>query len=198
MAVSYSDTPVRPVGGRLVLDFLNTADWSEACEVIDEKLTYPSDVTKWTDALGISRAVTDGRAHDLDTLRHLRTELRDIFLSVVKGSAPEPSSVHRVNDLLKSMTNRAELIRFSKQPWLVIESQLIDAILTSAKAVLIDPREISRVRMCSGPDCGWMYLDESRNQSRKWCMMQTCGNRAKARRFYANKTSESWAKRTKT
>ena len=194
--MSYADTPVRPVGGRLVLDFFNTADWSDDGEVIDEKLASLDDVTRWIDALGISAAVTDGRAHDLGALRSLRAELRALFLSAVKGSTPDRQVIDQVNDLLASTTQSSQLIRFTEKPWLVIESRLIDIILTSAKAVLSDPREIRRVSMCAGSDCGWLYIDESRNQKRKWCMMQTCGNRAKARRFYANKTSETAPQKT--
>lgn len=194
--MSYADTPVRPVGGRLVLDFLNTADWSDEGAVIDEKLESLEDVARWTKALGISDAVTDGRAHDLAALRTLRTELRVLFLSAVNGTAPEQHVIDQINDLLASTKQASQLIRFTKQPWLVIESQLVDLVLTSAKAVLSDPREIGRVSICSGSDCGWLYLDESRNQKRKWCMMQTCGNRAKARRFYANKISKAAPQKT--
>ncbi len=194
--MSYADTPVRPVGGRLALDFLNTADWSDEGEVIDEKLESLDDVARWTEALGIADAVTDGRAHDLATLRMLRAELRELFLAAVQGSAPDRRVIDQVNDLLASTKQTSKLVRFTKKPWLVIESQLVDMVLTSAKAVLSDPREIGRVSVCSGSDCGWLYLDESRNQKRKWCMMQTCGNRAKARRFYANKTSETAPQKT--
>ncbi|MEM7213040.1 MAG: CGNR zinc finger domain-containing protein, partial [Pseudomonadota bacterium] len=181
----------RAVGARLVLDFLNTADWSEEGEVIDEKLASLADVMRWTDALGISRAITDGRAHDLTALRHLRAELRELCLSVLRGSPPDPEVIGQLNELLNSTADASQIVRFTRRPWLVVESRLIDAILTSAKAVLTDPREIGRINMCQGTDCGWFYLDESRNQQRKWCMMQTCGNRAKARRFYANKTSQA-------
>ncbi len=189
--MSYADTPVRPVGGRLALDFLNTADWSDEGEVVDEKLESLDDVARWTEALGIADAVTDGRAHDLATLRMLRAELRELFLAAVQGSAPDRRVIDQVNDLLASTKQTSKLIRFTKNPWLVIESQLVDMVLTSAKAVLSDPREIGRVSMCTGSDCGWLYIDESRNRKRKWCMMQTCGNRAKARRFYANKTAKT-------
>jgi predicted RNA-binding Zn ribbon-like protein len=40
------------------------------------------------------------------------------------------------------------------------------------------------VRECSGDTCGWLFVDTSRNHSRRWCDMEDCGNRAKARRHY--------------
>lgn len=191
--MSYANTPVRAVGGRLVLDFLNTADWSDDGTVIHEKLCNIADITRWTDALDITRSLTDGCTHDLDALRHLRLELRRIFRSVLNGDAPDPRAIDQLNEIFASGTAAPRMTRLTERPWMIVESRLIDVILTSAKAVFFDPREIQRVNMCSGTDCGWLYIDESRNQQRKWCMMQTCGNRAKARRFYANKTSHTQA-----
>jgi len=43
---------------------------------------------------------------------------------------------------------------------------------------------LARVRECGGTACNWLFLDESRNRSRRWCSMESCGNRAKARRHY--------------
>lgn len=44
-------------------------------------------------------------------------------------------------------------------------------------------RHADRLKRCENPRCGWLYLDRSRNRSRRWCEMATCGNRAKARRY---------------
>ena len=185
--MSYATFPVRPVGGRLVLDFINTADWSAADEVIHEKLETQDDVRRWTDALEITRAVADGRPHDLPALRSVRADLRSLLRTALGRRNPDPETLAELNDLLALACDASRIARLTGSPWLVLHSSLLDVILTSAKAVLSDPREIGRVRLCRGPDCGWLFLDESRNQGRKWCTMETCGNRAKARRFYASK-----------
>jgi predicted RNA-binding Zn ribbon-like protein len=57
--------------------------------------------------------------------------------------------------------------------------------ITRAAAELLTSPELARVRECEGYPCGWLFLDTSRNHSRRWCSMETCGNRAKARRHYA-------------
>jgi predicted RNA-binding Zn ribbon-like protein len=49
--------------------------------------------------------------------------------------------------------------------------------------LLAGPR-LDRVRRCANPECGWLFLDDSRAGKRRWCSMQSCGNRAKARRHY--------------
>jgi predicted RNA-binding Zn ribbon-like protein len=61
------------------------------------------------------------------------------------------------------------------------------AILRSA-AELLTAAELPQVRECAGSDCTWLFLDRSRNRSRRWCPMETCGNRAKAHRHYRRRS----------
>lgn len=58
-------------------------------------------------------------------------------------------------------------------------------------AKLLASSGLDRVRQCAGDDCGWLFLDTSRNHSRRWCDMADCGNRAKARRHYRRTRSEA-------
>ena len=70
---------------------------------------------------------------------------------------------------------------------------LIAALMLSAQAhAQASVTSPARVRMCEAPDgCGWLFYDETRNGTRRWCSMKDCGNRAKARRHYArNKATE--------
>ena len=60
---------------------------------------------------------------------------------------------------------------------------LLAPVLWSAGDLLAGPR-LDRVRRCANPECGWLFLDDSRAGKRRWCSMQSCGNRAKARRHY--------------
>jgi predicted RNA-binding Zn ribbon-like protein len=57
------------------------------------------------------------------------------------------------------------------------------ARILAAVATAVADRTWSRMKVCRRPDCRWAYYDESRNRSRAWCSMETCGNRAKARSF---------------
>lgn len=57
-------------------------------------------------------------------------------------------------------------------------------LVALASADLLERGSLERVKQCPGPDgCGWLFLDESRNGSRKWCSMDYCGRFAKERRF---------------
>jgi predicted RNA-binding Zn ribbon-like protein len=61
--------------------------------------------------------------------------------------------------------------------------RILNPLVRSAADLLVAP-ELRRVKKCGDPACGWLFLDTSRNLSRRWCDMRDCGNRAKASRFY--------------
>ena len=74
--------------------------------------------------------------------------------------------------------------------WRVEGSRLTNApallapALWSAGDLLTGP-QLARVRECANDKCLWLFLDESKNGTRRWCSMSACGNRAKAHRHYA-------------
>src|SRR5690606_24134036 len=55
-------------------------------------------------------------------------------------------------------------------------------IAESASSLLTSPL-VHRVRRCADDECGWLFVDESRNRSRRWCSMEGCGTRAKVMRY---------------
>ena len=65
----------------------------------------------------------------------------------------------------------------------------LDPIIKSAADLLVSP-ELKRVKQCADDACGWLFMDKSRNNSRRWCSMKDCGNRAKAHRHYLRKCQE--------
>jgi predicted RNA-binding Zn ribbon-like protein len=69
-------------------------------------------------------------------------------------------------------------------------TSLLWPVTRSAASLLTSP-QLTRVRECAGHPCGWLFLDHSKNGSRRWCDMADCGNRAKARRYRARKKEES-------
>ena len=54
--------------------------------------------------------------------------------------------------------------------------------IARSAADLLTSEALSRVRECGGETCTWLFLDETRNRSRRWCEMASCGNLAKVRR----------------
>jgi len=52
---------------------------------------------------------------------------------------------------------------------------------------LLTSDDLGRVRQCGGKTCRWMFVDRSKNRSRRWCDLKVCGNRTKARKLYRRK-----------
>jgi predicted RNA-binding Zn ribbon-like protein len=67
---------------------------------------------------------------------------------------------------------------------------ILNPIIRSAVDLLVS-EHVKKLKTCADPTCGWVFLDKSRNNSRRWCDMKDCGNRAKAKRFYQLKRTQS-------
>jgi predicted RNA-binding Zn ribbon-like protein len=175
--MGYADGhPVRMIGGRIALDFLNTADWTAAGEICHETLAALADLRVWSDALGLP----DTRLpSDIAEAHHLRRTLRARFVMGGQHQDGPMPDIGRVtldsNEALVNLRARA----------------ILEIVTLSALSILADPQELARVKLCPGHDCGWLFLDETRNSRRTWCMMETCGNRAKATRHYARRTKRA-------
>lgn len=170
MAQTYSHgLPIRLVGGRLALDFINTADWSENGLIVHEKLTSDADLRCWMEASGIGSAVVQC---DLAGLLELRAGLRNVFMS-----DGDPGVLDLAKHIRVGAQTSVDRTTFG---------QRLDSLLAvSALAILTDRRERYRLKICPGDDCGWIFIDETKNGRRIWCSMETCGNRSKAARHYA-------------
>ncbi|MEM8595448.1 MAG: CGNR zinc finger domain-containing protein [Pseudomonadota bacterium] len=173
--MTYSEGhPIRLVGGRLVLDFVNTADWSDEGLVVHEKLATSADLSAWLAALDLGSARTE---NEMPALLDYRKDLRDLLLGT---AGPGVMNALRRIDFADHDTSNHE-----------VTGQLLEGLLAvSALSILMDKRERARLKMCPGSDCGWLFIDETKNGRRTWCRMDACGNRAKAARHYAKIKAE--------
>jgi predicted RNA-binding Zn ribbon-like protein len=121
----------------------------------------------------------------------LRETTYRIFQAVASGSAPADGDLSELNRELKETPARDTLQRIGGAfGWrvegkpLATASALLAPVLWSAGDLLAGP-QLERVRECANGKCLWLFLDESKNGSRRWCSMTACGNRAKAHRHYA-------------
>ena len=184
--MGYADGhPVRLVGGRLALDFLNTADWSADDAVIREGLETTDDARAWAAGCGLPEVSTAPAAE----LRAFRAALRRLVLG--------PERDHEdLRALEAALREEAPLLARTTSGALVVApaASLRRLVAVSAASLLGDPREAGRVKLCRGRGCGWLFLDETRGGRRRWCSMATCGNRAKARRSHRRATGARVAK----
>lgn len=165
------------LGGRLCLDFVNTANWSGE-QVVDEDLTDPQALALWAERLGlIAAAELEG---DFAEVLPARAALRRLFTDRER----------RTEDLalLDSLRSRPARLTAGPGGRLRLEQPGIEGLLAliaqSAADLLLSPA-VERVKICPGDRCNWLFLDESPSGRRRWCSMAVCGNRAKAKRHYA-------------
>ncbi len=189
------------LGGRLCLDFANTVDWHASEHPIDYMNNY-SDLIEWSGRVGIikpvDRALLLEVAHErpeeaatvAEEARELREALYRIFASVAHHSHSADADLKLLNVEVKRTFANLELVREGdgfQWEWTHKDErldQVLWPIVRSAAELLTSPA-LARVKQCadSTDGCGWLFLDTSRNNSRRWCDMKDCGNRAKARQY---------------
>jgi predicted RNA-binding Zn ribbon-like protein len=64
--------------------------------------------------------------------------------------------------------------------------QVLGTVAASFATMLVGG-EAERIKVCANPDCGWVFYDESRNRTRRWCDASECGNLIKVRRHRQRK-----------
>jgi predicted RNA-binding Zn ribbon-like protein len=189
-------------GGSLCLDLANTLDNRPTAQPRELLATY-EDLVAWGVQAGAVPPATaqplrrTARAHPraatraLQQARHVREALFAIFAAVAAGRLPPADASDRLNEALPSALAARRLSLGTGTPaWSWAEHDLpdLDRVLwpavVSAAELLTSP-DLDRVRECASERCAWLFLDRSKNRSRRWCDMTVCGNRTKARRHYA-------------
>lgn len=185
-------------GGALSLDFANTVDW-RLRESPVELLRSPADLLRWARAAGILDAEEARELHSrqeahprvarrvLSEAVEVRTAITEIFQAVARGEEAPVRALTRLEAAARrAWTARALRPAPGGAEWgwrkLDPDRPALAAALDAARLLTSPERE--RVRECADAECGWFFLDTSRNRSRRWCNMQGCGNRNKARRWY--------------
>jgi predicted RNA-binding Zn ribbon-like protein len=187
------------IGGYDCLNFTNTVHDYEAEARRDELQTY-GDLVRWSRRIGtiadtdekrlIADAERDPRraAAVLDEARSIRGVFFKVFSAVADGQEPDP------DDLSSLSRSYAEAMRNSRITkaregygwrWEGDQSmrQMLWPVVSSAVELLTSP-DLANVRKCASDRCTWLFVDKSKNHSRRWCEMGSCGNREKSRRHY--------------
>lgn len=212
MNTNFSMTGFKFIGGCLCLDFVNTVEGrshtkkekgssTDHYKIQSDKLGSYSDLELWaqrveTNLLGTKDAkallqLSKSHPRAAQTVFQRAIELREalyrIFKSVTDGRRPNPVDVEILNEeLIKAKTHERLVVSATsfQTTWQEMGSNL-DAplwpVIRSTAELLT--KDLSRLRQCGGQECGWFFLDSSRNRSRQWCDMKDCGNLAKVRRF---------------
>ena len=195
----------------LAIDFANTRYW-RGSRVPSESLTGPADLVDWAGSTAlvpvslVQRCRARWAAHPKEGEAALadalgwREAIYRALAAASAGAEVSPDDVARLNAALARAPVRQRLGLDPDGPggggrgWAVgavspSGDALLAPVLWSAGDLLTGGR-LDKVRRCANPECGWLFLDDSRAGKRRWCSMSSCGNRAKARRHYHKSRAE--------
>lgn len=188
------------VGGDAALDFVNTVtgrdqeprdwldgyarllEWAALVRLLPEKNLRALTKKLHSEPAAAARALTRAK--------ELREELFALVSAVASGSTPPKSALASLREHWLAGTQAHEL-RFEDGHVIAdIRSDATDFDLIAAMVAYrmvehIMPQPVERLRVCSGANCSWVFIDSSKAGRRRWCDMSVCGNVAKAQRFYA-------------
>ncbi|MEU2040868.1 CGNR zinc finger domain-containing protein [Nocardia niwae] len=163
------------LGEPLALDLLNTR-WIEHGP--QDLLTAVAGLRTWLTSAGISDRATADDATLQATLA-ARTAIYDV---VVHASHTALNDVLEHGRIRRTLTEAgpADVADVAEPAWLpawLAADNLLELLRTAP----------DRIRQCAHPECVLFFYDTSKNGTRRWHSMATCGNRTKAARHYARK-----------
>ncbi len=192
--------------GRLCLDFAETLLY-QFSKRQRESLNSYSDLVSWSKQAGIvtdteaKRLVREGTIRPADAAAvfkraiALRQAVYGIFSAVSGGCQPHAADLAILNAELTGALIKCRIIPTVDGftwDWADDENELDRIIwpVAQSAADLLTSGDLAKLRECASPECSSLFLDTSRNRSRRWCDMKICGNRAKAHRHYHRKKAD--------
>ena len=173
------------VGGHLVLDWLNTRSWRRDPARDHERLPDLAAFESWRAAVGQAHGVRVPGLAGPGELTSIRTVRDDVLGWLDSGG--EGGVRHR--EALAAAIARARPEGLPTE-WRAAPDgpqPALDTLVLATDALLRSP-EAARIRQCGLHECGWYFLDTTRNHSRRWCTPDECGNLARVRRYTARRS----------
>jgi predicted RNA-binding Zn ribbon-like protein len=196
-------------GGVLCLDFVNTLAWRLTDRPVENLGTY-EDLLAWgrqagllapdeTEVLsGLAAAHPEEARVTLSRAVALREAVHRVLSAAIADEPQDEDALSTLNRELSGALSRLRVAPAAGDAYvwawerggedgggLPLERPLWPVARSAAQ--LLTSAKLGRVKVCGGEGCGWLFLDESRNASRKWCESRDCGNRERVRKFLARK-----------
>jgi len=196
---------------RLCLDFTNTVNWHASEHPVEALKSY-ADLVGWAQGVGLVseeegqrlRGQGARRSDEAEAVLRRAQTLREaiyrLLAATAHGHAAEAADLDLINAELPRALAQARLATAAEgyQLQWPAAPDALDSVLWpvaySAADLLAQPALLARVGECADDrGCGYLFLDMTKNHSRRWCDMKDCGNRAKARRHYQRQQTENEA-----
>jgi predicted RNA-binding Zn ribbon-like protein len=209
MGSARRQKPYKFRGGVLCLDFVNTLAWRLTDHPVEYLLSY-EDLLTWERQADLlapdeTKALSGRATTDLEDARAmlsralaLREAIHGVFSAAVAGKPQDEGALSALNRELSGALSRLRVVPAEGGSYIwawdrggeegggpPLERPLWPVARSAAE--LLTSSKLGRVKVCAGVGCGWMFLDESRNASRRWCDSRACGNRERVRKHLARK-----------
>jgi predicted RNA-binding Zn ribbon-like protein len=194
------------VAGDPALDFVNTVAGHRAGEA-DDRLQSYDDLLEWSRSDGLIEGETARRlsalaearpgaaARVMDEARTLRESLHGVLSALGGGKAPDSAELTVINRAVGTALSHAAVAPAGSGvgwSWTDADQALAAPLWPVARAAAeqLTSGGYGRMKECASDTCGWLFLDLSKNRSRRWCDMRGCGNRSKVRRHRAKRSAQ--------
>jgi predicted RNA-binding Zn ribbon-like protein len=196
---------IRLVGGMSVLDYLNTCDGRRpgtALQEVVDKLSNLEEIVHWFRHAGLIEPAEHERLVELvrgsswqsltafKQLIGFREALYRLFLPIALNDRVDQVGLDELNAVLLETAGQRLLVPTPAGViWRWRACETLDDMTAGFKgrlavqaAGLLTSPDLSRLKACATPDCDWLFVDTSKNGRRRWCQMNVCGAKEKARR----------------
>lgn len=188
--------------GDLFFDFVNTVVVKQGKE--SDLLETPDDLLGWAVSAGLletgeasflAKSAGSSLGRIFDEAKAFRDTLRGVAIDLSNGRSARRAAVEEINSYLRRGYGFIELVLEGPRPELkfrkvIDEPRKLLAAVASDAATLLAEGDPSLVKQCESEKCVLFFYDSTKNHSRRWCSMEGCGNREKARAYYRRKKRE--------
>lgn len=192
--------PAESVDADRVLAFINTLSGRPTASPVERLLSY-DDLVAWAreqhliSAAAAERLQAEARKHPhqaaavLARAKDFREALNGLAVAIDADRQPSAEVLKTIGDALATAYANGRLVPHDGTlQWVAGAEDDLERIVWEigrAAGRLVVSTRLARVRACAAHDCGWWFVDDTKNRSRRWCDMKICGNREKLRRFRA-------------
>jgi predicted RNA-binding Zn ribbon-like protein len=190
--------PAESVDADRVLAFVNTLSSRPTSAPVERLASYEA-LVAWAkeqhliSAAAADRLLAEAKRHPhqaaavLSRARQFREALNGLAESIEQQRQPSAAVLDTISDYLAAAYANGRLVPHEGTlQWVTSAEDALERILweigRAAGRLVLSPR-LANVRACAASDCGWWFVDDTKNHSRRWCDMKLCGNREKVKRF---------------
>lgn len=182
-------------GGLLCLDFINTVSEYRG----DEPINYITNEVEWLVWLKRVKLITNDfdefekDSFNINEILQVRKTLYQLLVHYVRDEIIPDKVLAGFNRYYSRMNKHVTFTLYGKEVKETLVFNQLSAneyllpIIRSAKELLTSG-ELKNVKEC--PNCGWIFLDKTKSNTRRWCNMKACGNKIKTQKYYRKTAAE--------